>query len=352
MLQSIATILLGQLLVHGAVLGRSAQQTSMKSEPNGNAAAEGNANELRSPLDDQRVMRLVNASSHACQALELAEENGYSIVWGETGGGSFTNREKKIVAIDSAMRNKPGHAAASLFHELAHATSGVRLATRDDLEEATALQSRRFSVNGSNDKAEGRNDSMRQMVKEEFVQRNTDAAIRNEGKAEIGRWGCSAEVLQAAAKSTDPQFRRNARQMAEHNSAVSGKEAGVFREASRKGTSIEQLEETVGLVYTENTVPTGEPDNTYRRRYETMFRNQLSSDPGQNRFGSFIDIDRIMGAPSKEQGQPWWQQAKEQSGVNHSRQPHCGMAGACENRLLVDQAPSPGSILEATLGRS
>ncbi|QSR84556.1 hypothetical protein [Methylacidimicrobium sp. B4] len=68
----------------------------------------------------EEVDEIVNLSPHGRWLFRQAHK--YKIGWGVPGGGSYTDRDRFVIAIDPELKGNPAAVVAALFHELGHAT--------------------------------------------------------------------------------------------------------------------------------------------------------------------------------------------------------------------------------------
>lgn len=183
----------------------------------------GKLDAYRSPSDDKA--ELIIKSSTLTEQLDSLRVEGWRIIYGESGKGSYANKEKKIIAIDKSKKDDAIAFVRTLAHENGHA-----LYKADPYVPSTGL------------------------TKKEYIDRNVERHLKDEGEATLN----NLEIRDEIVFNGGPDI------------GVGGtktKEYEMIYEVYKNSGDREKARKQIGGIFADGERPSTNPSLTYREYY-------------------------------------------------------------------------------------
>jgi type VI secretion system secreted protein VgrG len=88
--------------------------------PSPASSSSGTASAI-SPLNDPAIQAIIDKSPTLKADLEALDTQEWKVIYGSAGGGSYADRDRKVITIDGNERGNPVEAVNSISHEVGHA---------------------------------------------------------------------------------------------------------------------------------------------------------------------------------------------------------------------------------------
>jgi type VI secretion system secreted protein VgrG len=161
--------------------------------------------------------------------VEALKKNGWTIEYGDAGKGSYTDKTKKRIVVDSNAKNSPTAAAQTLAHESGHA-----LYTADPYVTPTGK------------------------TKDEYVKANVKRDLKDEGEATL----------------TNVQVRNEVKENGGPDIGVAGTQAKKYEEIAAKypeAKDRDKAREEIGSAFAKGEHPSNAPSQTYEDYYAKTY---------------------------------------------------------------------------------